>query len=79
VGDVKSIVSEANRPLICVPNDAEAVAIMLEELAEKPDLRAEIGKANREKAVKHFDAKTMIQSYSDLYSSALGGKWSGVK
>lgn len=77
VGDVKRIVSEQNRPFIAVADDAMALAAMLKELAENPDLRAETGQANREKARIQFDRSRMIERYASLYSSALEGKWTG--
>ena len=42
-------------------------------LATDPDLRAQIGEANRAKARKHFDAADMVAAYRRLYDSALGG------
>nr|WP_298926716.1 glycosyltransferase family 4 protein [uncultured Erythrobacter sp.] len=79
VGDVKSIVSKENRPYISVRDDAHALWSMLADLVEAPELRAEIGKANRAKARELFDVSRMVARYSDLYSAALNGKWSGVK
>lgn len=72
VGDIRSILSEANRPFVAVPNDAIALGQMLEDLAADPDLRAEIGTANRAKAAAQFDEKTMIESYRALYWGAMG-------
>ena len=72
VGDIKAMVAEPNRPFIAVPNDAAALGVMLEELASNPDLRSEIGAANREKACGHFDAERMIAAYRALYWGAMG-------
>lgn len=77
VGDVKAIVSEANRPFIAVPNDLGALATMLADLAEAPELRAEIGKQNRAKAKELFDEPKMVERYRALYSSAASGKRAG--
>lgn len=71
VGDMKAIVSEANRPFISVPNDSSALAAMLEELAENESLRREIGQANQAKARAHFDEAKMIEAYRALYWGAL--------
>lgn len=71
VGDVKAIVSEANRPFIAKPRDAGALAAMLSELVANPQLREEIGKANREKARARFDEAQMIEAYRDLYWGAM--------
>ncbi len=70
VGDVSAIVSEANRPFIAKPEDAEALGAMLGELAANPALRKEVGKANREKARAHFDAGKMVETYKALYWGA---------
>lgn len=79
IGDVRTIVSGQNRKFIAVPNDAGALAAMLGDLAHNPELRAEIGRANREKAVANFAAKRMIKRYADLYAGALDGQWAGIR
>lgn len=79
VGDVKTIVAERNKPFIAVPNDAKALAAMLAELAEEPELRSEIGAANRAKAAAQFDRERMVERYAELYAAALGGKWAEPK
>ncbi len=72
VGDVRMIVSEPNRPFIAVPDDVEALAAVLGDLAADADLRARIGAANRERARSEFDAAQMIAQYRAVYSAALG-------
>ena len=72
VGDVKAIVSEANRPFISVPGSASALAAMLGELAANPELRKEIGEANRERAKAQFDQSRMVDAYRKLYWGAMG-------
>jgi len=71
VGDIRKIVAEPNRPFIAVPNDAAALAAMLDELAANDQLRHEVGAANREKAAKHFDQAAMIEAYRSLYWEAM--------
>ena len=44
----------------------------LDILSKDEDLRARIGKANREHARTQFDEKKMIDTYRRLYSSAMG-------
>ena len=73
VGDVASMVSEDNRPLIVAPDDEAAFAAALDTLAERPDLRRAIGRANREKAVLEYDEKAMIARYARLYGEAIRG------
>ena len=79
VGDIKAMVAEKNREFIAVPDSADALASMLDELADNPDLRKEIGRENREKAVRLYDISRMTERYADLYAGALEGKWSGPK
>lgn len=72
VGDVRRIVSEANRPFIAVPGDVAALATMLADLAADPALRARLGADNRERARSRFDAAQMIAAYRAAYADAMG-------
>ncbi|MEL7683191.1 glycosyltransferase family 4 protein [Citromicrobium bathyomarinum] len=73
VGDIAAMVAQENAPFIVRPNDETALGEALQVLATDPDLRAQIGEANRAKARKHFDAADMVAAYRRLYDSALGG------
>jgi glycosyltransferase involved in cell wall biosynthesis len=72
VGDVPAMVSADNRPLIVSPSDEAAFAAALDTLAERPDLRRSIGRANRERAAAEYDEQAMIARYARLYGEALG-------
>ncbi|EAQ29543.1 glycosyl transferase group 1 [Erythrobacter sp. NAP1] len=72
VGDVKSIVAEANRPFIAAPDSTDALAAMLSELVANEALRADIGAANKAKAREQYDEAQMIEAYRSLYWGALG-------
>jgi glycosyltransferase involved in cell wall biosynthesis len=72
VGDVATIVSRDNLPLIVEAGDEAAFALALDTLAERPDLRHSIGRANREKALAEYDESEMIDHYARLYGEALG-------
>ena len=72
VGDIPSMVSDDNRPLIVDAADEAAFALALDSLAERPDLRRSIGRANREKAAAEYEEKTMIARYARLYGEAIG-------
>ncbi len=72
VGDVAGIVAEDNRPLIVEPEDEAAFSAALDTLADRDDLRREIGLANREKAESFYDEQAMIAAYSALYGAAIG-------
>lgn len=72
VGDIRQMVAEENRGFIAVPDDAQALAAMLAELAADPALRARIGAANRARAAAHYDAAQMVAQYRAAYGTALG-------
>jgi len=72
VGDVAGMVADDNRPLIVEPADEAAFAAALDTLADRDDLRREIGIANREKAAELYDERTMIAAYARLYGEAIG-------
>jgi glycosyltransferase involved in cell wall biosynthesis len=72
VGDVEAMLSADNRPLVVDPGDEAAFPAALDSLAERPDLRRAIGRANREKAAAEFDEAAMILRYARLYGEAIG-------
>ncbi|HEV2745796.1 MAG TPA: glycosyltransferase [Allosphingosinicella sp.] len=72
VGDMVEMVSADNRPLIVAAGDEAAFAAALDTLAERPDLRRSIGRANREKAARDYDERAMIARYARLYGEAIG-------
>jgi len=71
VGDVRSILTEANRPFVSAVDDAADLARALGELVANKALRSELGEANRDKAQAQFDAETMIEAYRELYWCAM--------
>lgn len=71
VGDVKAMVSEANRPFITPSGGPEPLGEILADFASNEGLRRELGEFNREKVREHFDAQTMIETYRDLYWGAI--------
>ena len=72
VGDVPAMVSADNRPLIVEREDEAAFTAALDSLAERPDLRKAIGRANREKAAAEYEEAGMIERYARLYGEAIG-------
>jgi glycosyltransferase involved in cell wall biosynthesis len=72
VGDIASMVSAENRPLITPVGDEAALGGALAALAHDAALRARLGKANRSEARARFDEKPMIEAYRRLYASAIG-------
>jgi glycosyltransferase involved in cell wall biosynthesis len=72
VGDVAEMVSPANRPFLSAPGDEAGLAQGLARLAGDERLRAEVGRANRERARAEYDEKPMIAAYRALYARAMG-------
>jgi glycosyltransferase involved in cell wall biosynthesis len=71
VGDVAQMVADDNKPLIVEAQDEAAFAAALDSLAERPDLRRAIGRANRQKASAEYDEARMIARYARLYEEAI--------
>lgn len=72
VGDIPNMVSEANLPFIVAPDDEAAFAAALRTLADRPDLRRAIGRANRARAEAEYEERAMIARYARLYGEAIG-------
>jgi glycosyltransferase involved in cell wall biosynthesis len=72
VGDIPSMVSPDNRPLITPAGDEVALGRALAALAHDPALRTRLGAANRAQARARFDEKPMIDAYRRLYANAMG-------
>ena len=71
VGDVKAIVARDNQRFIAPGNDPDQLAGPLIELAASPDLRRDLGRANRDKARAQFDRSAMVEAYRALYFGAI--------
>lgn len=67
VGDVRHIVSNANKPHI-VSRDAEALSTELKRFAGDPSLRRSVGDANRAHVHAVYDEATMVDAYARLFS-----------
>lgn len=67
VGDVSSMVADANGRFIVAPSDEAAFAKKLAALAADPAKRATLGQRNRAHAVAEYDETSMIARYSALY------------
>ncbi len=66
VGDVRSMVADGNTRFV-TPMRAEAMAAALLDLLAQPDLRRDIGAANRAKARQDFDQAAMFAAYGRLW------------
>jgi glycosyltransferase involved in cell wall biosynthesis len=69
VGDVKGMVSDANRDFVIAwPDYGNA----LERLASDPELRRRLGADNRARCTKVYSLDRMLMAYEELYHSAAG-------
>jgi glycosyltransferase involved in cell wall biosynthesis len=66
VGDVRSMLAEANSPCVAARDDA-ALASSLVALLDDAALRARLGAANRAKALATFDQARMFAAYAALF------------
>lgn len=71
VGDVRALVSDAGRDFIVARTDEVGLADALGRLVADPELRQNIGQANKAKAAASFDEATMIARYWDLYAGTI--------
>ncbi len=69
VGDVRHMLAPANAIAVVPLQDAALAAALRSQLAA-PGLRAELGAANRAKAVRDYDQEVMFQAYAALIGPA---------
>lgn len=73
VGDVASMLAEANRPLVTPRGDLDALAAALDRTIASAALRSELGRANRTRCAAHYEQRARLQAHLDLYGEVLGG------
>lgn len=71
VGDLRRMVSEDNRPFVAEFPTEVKLRDMMQALMNHPDVRAQVGAANRAKAAAEYDEAVMIARYTALYEEAL--------
>ncbi|KQU55864.1 glycosyl transferase family 1 [Sphingomonas sp. Leaf339] len=72
VGDLRRMVSADNAPFIAEWPTEVRLRDVMQALVNDGALRAQVGAANRAKAVAEYDEAVMIARYRDLYEGALG-------
>ena len=66
VGDIRTILPQAQSALV-VPCEAAALGTALAALLDDPARRMALGKANRDKAERDYDERTMLSAWGDLF------------
>jgi len=69
VGDVRQMLAATNERFV-VARDAGALATALLALIDAPDLRSDIGRANRDKAVREYDQERMFNAWAAVFDGA---------
>ena len=67
----RMIVRDGINGYLVPTQDAQALASAIEQLVRNPELRARMGKASREIAVKEFDERKILKQWLDLYEKIL--------
>lgn len=67
VGDVRHMVSKANREFIVPRDDGNAFTRAIERLLRDPARRAELGRANRRRAIEAFSQDRMLAAYGAIF------------
>ncbi|MBM3526441.1 MAG: glycosyltransferase, partial [Alphaproteobacteria bacterium] len=71
VGDVRELVSEANRPYVVAREDEDGFAAALRGLVADPGLARRVGEANREHVAARYPASRMVGALCAVMDEAL--------
>jgi len=71
VGSIEEAVSDGETGFLVEPDDAEALASALGQLAGNPELRAAMGRRGQEIARERFTAAQMAAAFESLYEEIL--------
>ena len=70
----REVVDPGRTGLLCIPRDAASLAQAMRKIAALDDAaRAMMGSAGREKVLREFDEKLVVDRYLDRIADALGG------
>lgn len=72
VGDVKRMLAADNAQFVAEWPTEVRLRDVIQALIDHPDIRAQVGIANRAKAVAEYDEATMVARYAGLYEEAMG-------
>ena len=67
VGGNPEVVSNSENGFLFAPGDEQTLALHLEKLIVRPEIRAEFGRASRRRATQQFSVDRTLQEYRNLY------------
>jgi glycosyltransferase involved in cell wall biosynthesis len=70
VGAIAEVVEDGRTGYMVQPLDAEALSERAVEILGNEELAAQLGKAGRDRAVRHFDVRTAADSYVRVFEAA---------
>jgi glycosyltransferase involved in cell wall biosynthesis len=74
VGDVREMVSAANRQFVTPLSDDSAYAQAITTLAQRADEREPLGRMNRSRCAAAYDLRVMVERYRQLYENVLDAR-----
>lgn len=78
IGGTPMLVGEAGAPFLHEPGDAEALASLIQRIADAPVLRRALGAAMRARIEAHFDIRVVAQTYAAAYRLLANGQRSRI-
>jgi glycosyltransferase involved in cell wall biosynthesis len=79
VGGIPELIVPGETGFLVAPRSGSDLAAALAPLLESGDLRCQMGRAGRERIVRHFTEKEMVGRTLDLYRQLLGPRFTPVK
>ena len=71
----RQAVAEGVNGLLVAPRDSAALSAAIERLLNDSQLRARLGAAGRERAVREFSQEVIVKQMMEVYRNLLGDKW----
>lgn len=71
VGDVRDVLSPENRPFVAATGDEDRLAAHLRTLADAPEMRRALGRANAARARADYGLAAMVARYDRLFAAPL--------
>jgi glycosyltransferase involved in cell wall biosynthesis len=75
VGGNPEVLGHGKYGVLLPPNDVQAWARALEEMAAAPSLRRQMGELARQRILENYDFRVIGKRYEELYQELLRGKW----